>query len=155
MAVSELNMELKGARVLVVEDDPIVAMAANMMVEELGGVVADTAGSAAAAGEKLAKTAFDCVVLDINLRGEMTLEVAAELEVREIPYVFCTAYTHTFDGFEHVPRVTKPYCVKGLGVALNKAFAQRSGRTLWKAENSEASHPPHDGGGNRRQCRMA
>jgi len=64
-------MELKGARVLIIEGDPFVAMAANMMVENLGGMVAGTAGSVAAAEEKLRKTAFDCVMVDINLRGEM------------------------------------------------------------------------------------
>ena len=66
-------MSLKGARVLIVEDDPFVAMAANMMVEELGGVVAGTAHSLDAAQEKIGQLELDCVMLDVNLHGNLSL----------------------------------------------------------------------------------
>jgi glutathione synthase/RimK-type ligase-like ATP-grasp enzyme len=50
---SDDSMNPKGTRVLIVEDDPFVAMAAIMMVEELGTVVAGTAHSLDAAKEKM------------------------------------------------------------------------------------------------------
>jgi response regulator of citrate/malate metabolism len=113
-------MHLKGARVLIVEDDFMVAMAAKDMVECLGGVVAGTARSVAVAKEKIRHPGLDCVMLDVNLNGDLSLGIAAELQEREIPFVFCTAYSHAFDGFEHVPRVRKPYCEHDLVAAFNE-----------------------------------
>ena len=113
------NMHLQGARVLIVEDDFVVAMAANEMVRWLGGIVAGTARSVAAAKEKIRQPGLDCVMLDVNLNGYLSLGIAAELQEREIPFVFCTAYSHAFDGFEHVPRVVKPYCEHDLVAAFN------------------------------------
>ncbi len=136
-------MKLQGTRVLIIEDDPIVAMAANGMVKELGGVVAGTASSVAAGEEKIRKTEFDCVMLDINLRGEMSLGIAAELEVRKTPYVFCTAYTHKFDGFEHVPRVIKPYGTEGLAAALSEAIARKQGRLPEQPQESGWASSDH------------
>jgi CheY-like chemotaxis protein len=112
-------MHLQGARVLIVEDDFVVAMAANDMVECLGGVVVGTAHSVAAAKEKIRQPGFDWVMLDVNLNGELSLCIAAELQERQIPFVFCSAYSYAFDGFEHVPRVTKPYCERDLVAAFN------------------------------------
>ena len=112
-------MHLQGARVLIVEDDCVVAMAADDMVKCLGGIVAGTARSVAAAKEKIRQPELDCVMLDVNLNGELSLCIAAELQERGIPFVFCTAYSHVFDGFERVPRVVKPYCERDLVAAFN------------------------------------
>ncbi len=97
----------------------MVAMAANDMVECLGGIVAGTAYSVAAAKDKIRQPGLDCVMLDLNLNGELSLCIAAELQERGIPFVFCTAYSHAFHGFEHVPRVLKPYCEHDLVAAFN------------------------------------
>jgi hypothetical protein len=59
------------------------------------------------------------VMLDVNLNGDLSICIAGELQERGIPFVFCTAYSHAFDGFEHVPRVTKPYCEHDLVAAFN------------------------------------
>jgi CheY-like chemotaxis protein len=112
-------MNLQGARVVIVEDDPFVAMDAELMVEGLGGRVAGTARSLPAAKEKIRQANPDCVLLDVNLNGELSLGIAAELEERAIPFVFCTAYVHRLDGFEHIPRVMKPYCESDLMRELN------------------------------------
>ena len=117
-------MNLQGARVLIIEDDCVVAMAANDMVKCLGGIVTGTACSVAAAKDKIRQPDLDCVMLDLNLRGELSLCIAAELQERRIPFVFCTAYSHAFDGFEHVPRVMKPYSEHDL-VAAFKALPLR------------------------------
>ena len=65
-------MHLQGARVLIVEDDCVVAMAANDMVKWLGGIVAGTARSVAAAKEKIRQPGLDCVMLDVNLNGDLS-----------------------------------------------------------------------------------
>jgi CheY-like chemotaxis protein len=113
------HMHLQGARVLIVEDECVVAMAAKDMVEWLGGIVAGTARSVAAAKEKIQQPGLDCVMLDVNLNGDLSICIAAELQERAIPFVFCTAYSNAFDGFEHVPRVLKPYCEQDLVAAFN------------------------------------
>jgi CheY-like chemotaxis protein len=117
-------MQLQGARVLIVEDDCVVAMAAMHMVECLGGIVAGTARSIAAAKERIQHPGLDCVMLDVNLNGDLSFGIAVELQERAIPFVFCTAYSHAFDGFERVPRVTKPYCEYDLVAAFNSVPAR-------------------------------
>ncbi len=112
-------MHLQGARVLIVEDDFLVAMAANEMVRWVGGIVAGTACSVAAAEEKIREPGVDCVMLDVNLNGDLSISIAAELQKRGIPFVFCTAYSHAFEGFERIPRVIKPYCEHDLVAAFN------------------------------------
>lgn len=102
-------MTLEGTRVLIVEDDPFVAMTAKMMVAGLGCVVAGTAQTLDKAQQKLGHLEIDCVMLDVNLNGSLSLGLAADLKDRGIPFLFCTAYTHPFRGFEDVPRVVKPY----------------------------------------------
>jgi len=101
------------------------------MVKELGGLVAGTAGSVATAKDKIRDAAFDCVMLDLNLGGKLSLGVAAELEARDIPYVFCTADINNYAGFEHVPRIMKPYVPNGLGDALNEAMARKNRHPHW------------------------
>ena len=86
------NMHLQGARVLIVEDDCVVAMAANDMVNCLGGIVTGTARSIAAAKEKIRQPGLDCVMLDLNLNGELSFCIADELQERGIPFVICTTY---------------------------------------------------------------
>ena len=63
-------------------------------------------------------------MLDVNLSGDLSLCIAAELQELGIPFVFCTAYIHAFDGFEHVPRVIKPYGERDLVAAFNAVPAQ-------------------------------
>ena len=121
-------MTLQGIRILIVEDEVLVAMAAEAMVKDLGAVVAGTARSVAAATGKIREPGFDCVMLDVNLNGNQSFGIAAELQDRAIPFVFCTAYTHAFERFEQVPRITKPYCQHDLSKGLEAALAQKSGR---------------------------
>lgn len=78
-------MHLQGARVLIVEDDVVVAMAANDMVSWLGGIVAGTARSVAAAKEKIRQPGLDCVMLDVNLNGDLSLGIAANCKSVEFP----------------------------------------------------------------------
>ena len=58
----------------------MVAMAAMDMVKRLGGIVAGTARSVAAAKEKIQQPGLDCVMLDVNLRGQLSFCIAGELQ---------------------------------------------------------------------------
>ena len=121
-------MTLQGVRILIVEDEVLVAMAAEAMVKDLGAVFAGTARSVAAATVKIREPGFDCVMMDVNLNGEHSLGIAAELQELAIPFVFCTAYTKAFERFEQVPRIIKPYCQRDLSEGLVAALAQKASR---------------------------
>ena len=115
----------QGTRVLIVEDDAIIAMTAEDMLDELGCVVAATASTLAEALARVEDTAFDIALLDLNLRDESSLPVAAMLRERGTPFLFATGY----DGppadseFAGTPFISKPYRLSQLGEAIAGALA--------------------------------
>lgn len=101
---------LAGKRILIVEDQYLIASDLRRALEGVAAVVVGPAGTASQ-GLALAEGEIDAAILDINLRGTMSLEIAERLASRAIPYMFLTGK----DGwavpetFRHVPRVLKPY----------------------------------------------
>src|SRR4051812_38937240 len=84
----EERVRLEGVRVLLVGEEPIIAMTAEDMLEEIGcRVVASAAGltDALAAAEA---DGFDIALLDINLNGVDSFPVAARLRADGRPFVF-------------------------------------------------------------------
>jgi len=119
-------MSLKGIRVLLVEDEAIIAMTAEDMLEELGcsGVITvSTLAEAMAAAER---ADLDVALLDINLNGLESLPVAARLRDLGRPFVFTTGYgaAGRGSGFEDVPLVTKPYQLRDLERAIGEAMGR-------------------------------
>lgn len=83
---------LSGRRVLLVEDEAIIALDLAALLTELGADVVGPARSVANALELLNGRKLDCAVLDINLDGEPVYPVARILKARHIPFAFVTAY---------------------------------------------------------------
>jgi CheY-like chemotaxis protein len=101
---------LKGLRVLVVEDEMLVALDLAAMLSGLGCVVVGPAPNAAAA-LKFAQTApLQGAILDVNLRGQPSFDLADELGRIGVPIIFATGYDESFlpERFRNVPRVVKP-----------------------------------------------
>jgi CheY-like chemotaxis protein len=104
---------LTGLRLLVVEDEALVAMQLEDMLDDLGCVVVDVAGTVskgvALAGD--AGLALDGAILDVNLGGEKFFPVAERLAERGVPFVFCTAYGAAAlpACFAKAPTLAKPY----------------------------------------------
>ena len=117
---------LAGVRVLLVEDEAIIAMTAEDMLEDLGCVVAATASSQAEAITAAAGNDFDIALLDINLNGQTSLAAAEALRTRGRPFVFTTGYGVAGRGAEYddVPLVTKPYRVGELAEAILEALGR-------------------------------
>ncbi len=90
----EINELLKGARVLLVEDEALVAMLVEDMLADQGcSVVATGARLDEALGHANDLTLeFDVALLDLNLAGESTFAVASALVERNIPFAFSTGY---------------------------------------------------------------
>jgi len=87
------NPVLEGRRVLVVEDEAMIAMLVEDMLDTLGCKVVGPAYGLETA-MALAKSAddIDVALLDINLAGLSTFPVADALRVRGVPVVFATGY---------------------------------------------------------------
>ena len=104
---------LVGLRLLVVEDEALVAMALEDMLDALGCVVVDVAstlhrGLSIACNETVR---LDAAVLDINLGGEQVYPVAERLRTRGVPFVFSTGYglNGRAPSFAQTPTLNKPY----------------------------------------------
>ena len=102
---------LTGLRLLVVEDEALVAMALEDMLGDLGCVVVDVAGTLARGVALAEKLAIDGAILDINLGGEKVFPVAERLAERGVPFVFCTGYglAGVPADFAQAPTLSKPY----------------------------------------------
>lgn len=106
-------VSLNGLRLLVVEDETMIAMMLEDMLDTLGCVVVDVAGTLTrgldlASDEKLS---LDGAILDVNLGGEKVYPVAERLAARGVPFIFCTGYGlgGLAADFAHVPTLAKPY----------------------------------------------
>jgi CheY-like chemotaxis protein len=116
-----------GARVLLVEDDALLAADAKSQIEAAGHVVAASAVNLRRATELAADADVDAAVLDLNLRGELSLPVADILVARGIPFVFVTGYQRDGiipDRLRGVRVVQKPCALGELEKALNEALAE-------------------------------
>lgn len=117
--------ELEGCRVLVVEDEPIVAMALEDLLESLGCV---TIGPASRLSEGLALAedeAISAAILDINLAGERSDPIAETLIRRGIPFIFASGYGVTPEAYHDVaPMIGKPYREADVVEALTELIAR-------------------------------
>lgn len=113
---------IAGARVLLVEDEPIVAMATEDMLAELGAVLAGSASTIEDAIAHAETLPIDAALLDINLNGTMSLPVAERLRARGVPFAFATGYGSAgpmLDArFRNVPVIAKPFTAHGLAKVL-------------------------------------
>jgi DNA-binding response OmpR family regulator len=85
-------VSLIGLRILVVEDDYIVATECDSVLREHGARVLGPVPDVARARATLFLELPDCMLLDINLKGEMAFDLAREAAARGIPTIFTTGY---------------------------------------------------------------
>ncbi len=102
---------LESLNVLIVEDEPLIAMVLADIVESLGGQVTEEAFTLRAAEAAAQEARYDVAILDINLRGEMSYPAARRIHRRGLPFFFVTGYAHRDvpPDLDHVPIVSKPY----------------------------------------------
>lgn len=114
-----------GTRILIVEDDPIIAMTAEDMLDEVGCTVAAVAGTVAEALARTNDTEFDLALLDYKLRDEESLPVARKLRDGGKPFIFSTGYDGLppESGFADIPVISKPYRLEQLATVIAQALA--------------------------------
>src|SRR5665213_2013650 len=107
--------------VLIVEDDPIIALDFEETIRGFGVKTIRTAASVAGALELIADRAPDFALLDVGLVREKSFAIAERLESLKIPFVFVTGYgaSGTFPAaFDQVPRLPKPCSSEALQALL-------------------------------------
>jgi DNA-binding NarL/FixJ family response regulator len=115
--------ELAGLRVLVVEDEFLVAIDLELMLRELGCEVVGPIGDLARAERAAAEEALDIALLDVNIGGQPVTTVADALVARGVPMVFCTGYQaeNLPDRYPAAPTLMKPFQPLDIAAALKRA----------------------------------
>jgi CheY-like chemotaxis protein len=90
---SASSVDLAGRRVLVVEDQFVIALDMQQMLRILGADVVDLATSIQDALAVIIRTPPDLAILDVKLESETTVPVAEALRARGIPLIFATGYS--------------------------------------------------------------
>jgi PAS domain S-box-containing protein len=101
---------LRGKRIIIVEDEPLIAMEIDSILTAHGCEVVGTAGTLEKAKTLVERVDCDVALLDVNLTGRTVAEVAAKLTHRNIPFIFVSGYgSKTLPpGFQGAPIVRKP-----------------------------------------------
>jgi CheY-like chemotaxis protein len=124
-------------RVFLVEDEPLLLMAASEMLTDLGHQVVGMATGLDSALKAARSDAFDLAVLDVNLGGDRIDPVAVVLADRGIPFVFTTGYgARTLaPAFGGRPCVCKPFELEELGEALQTAWSEGHRSSMCRHES--------------------
>ena len=116
---------LAGLRILVVEDETLVAMLLEDMLGDLGCEVVATASRVPQAVEIARDVAqvFDVAILDVNVAGETITPVAQALSDRATPFVFATGYGESGvpEAFRGRPTLQKPFGMADVEARLREA----------------------------------
>ena len=104
--------------VLLVEDEPIVAMHTEDLLTDLGFTTVLIAGGVDRAFNALAATTVDVAVLDVNLNGEKSFPIAEHLAKRSIPFLFATGYSDQETPFPNAVLINKPFNSEALESGL-------------------------------------
>lgn len=107
-------------RVLIVEDEVLIAMVLEDVLDMLGYTVVGTPASFADAGKAIDAGGFDLAILDVNLGDDPVFPLADRLRAAGTPIIFATgshrdSLPPRFDG---TPILEKPYAVTAVETAL-------------------------------------
>ena len=108
-------------QILIVEDEPLIAMMLEDFLDILDQQVAGSADSVPTALERVGQGGIDAAILDVNLRGgEKSTPVAEALAAAGVPFVFATGGgDDSVDArFRDRPVLQKPFTMDGVARAL-------------------------------------
>jgi CheY-like chemotaxis protein len=117
-----MSVSLQGVRLLLVEDEAMVAIMLEEMLAGLGCEVVGVAGSVAQGLDATedADQRLDAAILDVNLGGEKVYPVADRLAAKGVPFMFSTGYglAGIAPDYARIPALAKPYGPEALEQAL-------------------------------------
>jgi ActR/RegA family two-component response regulator len=101
--------DLRGLRLLIVEDEPLVALTLQEFVEDWGCIAVGPAMTVESAVGLATTAEIDGAMIDLNLQGERTDDVVTALQARAIPFLILTGYGSVADPYATAaPVVRKP-----------------------------------------------
>lgn len=127
-----LSDSLKGFRILLLEDEFLIAMDVEQICRENGAADVAIVGNLDEIDIQTAGS-FDAAIVDVMLGGFSTLEFAEELLAVEVPFVFASGYSSNEElaaKFPDVELITKPYSGDDLVDALIRATQRRAIRLV-------------------------
>ena len=119
---------LRDRRILIVEDEYLVAMSLAEALRDAGSIVLGPVPSVDEAVKTIeAEPHIDGAVLDVNLGGRLAFPVADLLIARKIPFVFTSGYEDNLlrDRYSQVKNCAKPYLFAAMEEALLEAMSPR------------------------------
>jgi len=119
--------DLSGLRVLLVEDEDLIAMMEEEFLNDLGCQVVGTAARLDEALVMAGSLEVDIAVLDVNLNGALSYPVAGLLQTRGISFIFATGYgvAGLPDRLHGTRVLSKPFTTDQLGDALRATIGTR------------------------------
>lgn len=124
------NLALAGMRLLVMEDEVLIAMDVEHLCREHGAAEVVLVHALGMGGpQETQETSFDAAILDVALAGDSTLPFAAKLAAADVPFIFATGHAEVEDLFAAFPGVAvigKPYGESALIEALGQAIANKN-----------------------------
>jgi len=112
--------------ILIVEDEPLIAMMLEDFIQSLGHEVSGNCDSVGSALAEVEKGNFDLAILDVNLKGESVWPVASALRAKDIPFVLATG-GHVDPPpaeFANVPTIEKPYTIDRVTPIIEAVLAR-------------------------------
>ncbi|HEY0838053.1 MAG TPA: HWE histidine kinase domain-containing protein [Azospirillum sp.] len=116
---------LDGRRVLVVEDNAVVAMALVEALTRAGCTVVGPAATVDGALRMIREQVIDGACLDVDLHGQVVFPVAEALAARNVPFVFCTGFGDLglpSGRWAEVPLLRKPVSPQEMAAALSRVL---------------------------------
>ena len=118
---------LAGKRILVVEDEALVAMLLEDMIGDLGGNIVATASRVDAALKIIEERVdeIDAALLDVNLGSENAFPIAEALGAHGKPFAFSTGYGHAGlpEEWRHCLAVQKPFTQEQIEAVLTRIMS--------------------------------
>jgi CheY-like chemotaxis protein len=108
--------------ILIVEDEPLIAMMLEDFLDILGKTPAGVADTVATALAVIAGGGVDAAILDVNLRGgETSWAIADALAQEGIPFVFASGGSNdsVVERFRNRPTLAKPFTMDAVALALD------------------------------------
>ena len=96
------------ARILIVEDEPIVALNYSSILEDAGYEILGPVGSIKKGIEIIDRERFDGAVLDIDLRGVPVVPIIMALQKNGVPYIFVSAFPAMVGPYKNAVFLEKP-----------------------------------------------
>lgn len=117
--------DLSGKRILIVEDEALLAMTVEDILGDLGCIVVGPAMSLEEAQTLAAHEPLDAAILDVNVEGVSSFDVADILGQRMVPFCFVTGYGAASlpPQYADVPMLAKPYSAAALRDVLRRLLA--------------------------------